>query len=276
MKLGSSFRAAIVLSCVLGWTSPSNAGSIFVSGHDSDFHAALGGNAVGAQNIIRAALTFARDGNALPILFLQSGLDNVSLGDHTDSEQGLIASGFAAGNTPGDNYVKVNATQFATEDLSLYSAILLPSDHGGTLTGDDLQAVNARTTDLIAYLNGGGGLVAFAQDGDRTPATVGPQPTNFGFLPFLVSAAPLGAFESGNTVTPFGAGFGLTDADINGNFSHNVFLATGGMSIVDVSPTGEILSLAFRGQIGPTGVIPEPATWMLLGTGLCALRRRRR
>ena len=47
------------------------------------------------QNIIQSALNFARAGDTAPILFLQSGLDNLALGDHTNSENGLIASGFS-------------------------------------------------------------------------------------------------------------------------------------------------------------------------------------
>src|SRR5438477_11270070 len=33
------------------------AGSVFLTGHDPDFHASLGGNGTGAQNINKAAIT---------------------------------------------------------------------------------------------------------------------------------------------------------------------------------------------------------------------------
>src|SRR5690349_15946505 len=65
------------------------AGSVFVTGHDPDFHAFLGGNALGAQHIIQDALTFVRNGNTNPVLLIESNLNNEALGDHTDSEQGL-------------------------------------------------------------------------------------------------------------------------------------------------------------------------------------------
>jgi hypothetical protein len=278
--------AAILVLATFGFaTSPAAAGpvgSVFVSGHDADFHGFLGGNATGAQNIIDRALEFARNGSTAPILLLESDLSNESLGDHTDSEQGLIASGFTAGNTPGDHYVKVDAATFATTDLSQFSAVFVPSDHGGTLTGTDLEALIDRSTDILSYLNNGGGLVAFAEDGFRQPAPTNPQPVNFGYLPFLISDAPLSQFETGNVLTPFGASLGLTTSDINGNFSHNVFTATGGMNPVDFDANGQILSLAFRGSFGTQGVgaVPEPATVILLAFGLtgaaASARKRRR
>src|SRR5215475_5086085 len=90
------------------------AGSVFVTGHDPDFHGALGPNAAGAEHIIVDALTFVRNGNMAPILLLESNLNNLALGDHTDSEQGLIDSGYTAGATGGNHYVKVDSTTFST------------------------------------------------------------------------------------------------------------------------------------------------------------------
>lgn len=195
---------------------------------------------------------------------------NLGLGDHLDSEAGLQNSGYTPGTTPGNHYVKVNAADFASADLSLYSAIFVPSDHGGTLTGDDLEALDARSADILNYVNAGGGLLALAEDGNHTPATDGSTPALFGFLPFLVTAAPLSEFENGNTLTAFGLSLGLTTADINGNFSHNVFTATGGMNTVDVDAGGEILSLATRQTITSGGVPDISSTFLLLSVALGA------
>jgi hypothetical protein len=255
-----------------------SAGSVFVTGHDPDFHAQAGPNQAGAQHVIQLGLNFVRDGNTAPILLLESNTSNIGLGDHLDSELGLIDSGYSAGNTPGNHYVKVNATDFATIDLSLFSAIFVPSDHGGTLTGDDLQALDARTADILDYVNGGGGLMALAEDGFHTPPSSGPAPALFGFLPFLATSAPLGEFENGNTDTAFGTSLGLLNSDVNGNFSHNVFTSTGGMSVVDVDATGEILSLATRQTITRSGVPDASETAVLLAAGLAvivAIRGRR-
>jgi len=274
-----TISAAILgLSAKVAFATP--VGSVFVTGHDPDFHATLGAT-LNAQHIIQDALTFVRNGNTLPVLLLESNLNNIPLGDHTDSEAGIVASGYTAGATPGNHYVKVDATTFSSLSvatlLSSYSAIVVPSDHGGTLTEQDLAALDGRSADILAYLNGGGGLFAMAEDGDHSG---GSGAKLFGFLPFLVSSTAFSEAESGNTLTPFGLSLGLTNTDINGNFSHNVFTATGGMNVVDVDARGEILSLAFRGEFSPGGVAtPEPSTILLLGSGafgLLRMKRRRR
>jgi hypothetical protein len=48
------------------------AGSIFVSGHDPIWHSVNGGNLPGAKNLATTGIGFARDGSALPFLFVES------------------------------------------------------------------------------------------------------------------------------------------------------------------------------------------------------------
>jgi hypothetical protein len=69
------------------------------------------------------------------------------LGDHPDSEQGLIASSYQLEPRREITTQKLNATTFSGMSLatleSTYSAILVPSDHDGTLTEVDLAALDA-------------------------------------------------------------------------------------------------------------------------------------
>lgn len=262
----------VVFGLALGVMPTSiHAGQIVVSGHDPDFHAQAGPNAIGAQHLIQQSLAFARNGSIAPFLFIQSNTDNIGLGDHLNSEVGLNDSGFTAGTTAGDHYVKVSASQFTSltlAQLEQYSAILIPSDHGGTLTEADLVSLNSHSSEIIQYLNAGGGLVAFGEDGSHTGGNTAQL---FGFLPFLVTSTAFTEAENGNTLTDFGSSLGLTNSDINGNFSHNIFTSTGGMNIVDRDANGDILTLAFQGQITPSGVVPEPSSLTSGGMGCLLL-----
>src|SRR5947209_6134202 len=90
---------AVVLGAVPG---ASYAGSIFLTGHDPDFHAVLGGNALGAQHINQAAIHFVTDASFNPyaatahkFLFVESSI--VPPSGHTDGTAGLVASGYVAG-----------------------------------------------------------------------------------------------------------------------------------------------------------------------------------
>ena len=90
-----------------------------------------------------------------------------------------------------------------------------------------------------------------------------------------MSSTSFNQTETGITVTPFGLTLGLTNSDVNGNFSHNIFSNTGGLNVVDRDSQGNILTLAGRGQVTPgggiTNPIPEPSTILLFGSGLAGL-----
>ena len=228
------------ITCALPITK--SEGSIFITGHDPDFHASSAPpeNPVGSQNILKVAIAFARNGSTKPLLVVHR--DDLSPPPgHGNSIAGL--------ETVENNYVRVNAAGFASAilDPNLWAAIYVPSDFGGLLAQAELDALNARKADILAYLKKGGGLVALAESNGGVGLT--PSGGHFAFLPFIVDNATLHSSETGYTVTPFGASLGLTDSDVNGNASHNIFKATGGMSIINVNATGDMMSLAFRGEL---------------------------
>ena len=273
-----------VFVCLLLGVPAANAdvvGSIFITGHDPDFHAFLGGNSSGAQHINQAAINFVMDpafntfaaGGIKKFLFVECDTCTVP-GGHTDGVTGMTLS--AGGYPVGTTFETHGAADGLAAELLLlgtkYSAIVVGSDFGGMLTQDELDILNAHQTDIIGFLNAGGGLYGISEGAPAPYALTSHD--RWGFLPFVTTEAPKNQGESGFTVTPFGAGLGLVDGDINGNASHSVFTGTFGLSIVDTDPDGDILSLAGRGKVTTGGVVPEPGSALLFGTSLLLLAGR--
>jgi RHS repeat-associated protein len=220
-------------------------GSIFVTGEDPDFHGTQGPNTAGALDIIRDGLAFVRNGNSKPFLWVESNIAPPS--GYSPGINAIKAAGFIEGK----DFVHVAAAQVPTANFGDYSAIAVASDAGGLLTQAELDALNARANDIAQYVSAGGGLLAFAESGLGVPLTTSHQ---FGFLPFLASSQAKDQAESGNTVTQFGRQLGLLTSDVNGNFSHNIFLNDSGMQVIARDRSGAILGLAFRGKLTINGV----------------------
>ena len=273
MKILTSWIVAVVILSA----NAVFAGAVFVTGHDPVWHSHFGGNSAGATTLANTMIDFARDGSALPFLYVESKTVPVPGGNAHEAPFLTPDLGYAASEYDVFDAADLLALADFRTTLDSYSAIVVASDHGGMLSAAELAFLNDHAADILDYINDGGGLAASAES--NATGLIGSTP-RFGFLPFLVSSSDLQDAESGNTVTPFGAGLGLVDSDVNGNFSHNIFTATGGMEPVDLrnGDPNQILSLAFKGTLSTGGVIPEPATGLVLlfGVGAAAAMRRRK
>jgi hypothetical protein len=200
LKVSTQMLALVVVSVVI--TIPLFAGNIALTGHDDDFHQSL--NALGQ---IKAFATFAANGSSLPFLVFDAGSELTS---------GLTNAGIT-------NYVNINPNTAAnvTDALfntSLYSAFLIASDTScGGCDNSTTSSTNiaAHSAAIANFLNGGGGIVAFAGASN---------PGYYTFLPQTASSVG-GAPSSGYSQTA--VGISLSIPAVNGDATHNLFYTPG-------------------------------------------------
>ena len=135
--------------------------SIFLTGHDPDFHAIQGGNALGAQHINQDAINFVTDplynsyaaAGVHKFLFVEGAISPP--GGHVDGINGIIASGYTLGV---DFDLATGATLAAALGQlgTTYDAIVIASDFGGILTQTELDILDANRTLIVNFLNSGG------------------------------------------------------------------------------------------------------------------------
>lgn len=252
-----------------------HAGSVFITGHDPDFHSQPGLGLGGT--LLSKGLSFVTGGTfndglaATKFLWVES--DIAAPGGHVKGYNSLDD----VGATLGTDYDIVNAAGFATANLADYNAIAIASSFGGTLTRAELDALIARKTDIENFINAGGGLFASAECFPCGADLLGSDTGLFGYLP--VNVTSIGA-NAPFSPTAFGTSLGLTAVDLN-DPTHNSFGLIGGLNVVDTDAAGNATTLAgtvriYDGVITPT--IPEPETYAMLlaGLGLVGFAARRR
>jgi hypothetical protein len=260
---------ALAIATTLGLAAagaPANAGPVFLTGHDPDFHSQ---DSPGAAVLLKVALSFVTNNTyndgIHKFLWVESNIAPPP--GHRIGENGLLSIGLL----PNVNFDQVNAAGLASVNFSNYSAIAIASDFGGLLTKDEINALIARKNDIKAFVNAGGGLFASAECGPLSNACqadlVDASTDLYGFLP--ITASSVDTFLP-YSVTPFGASLGLSNADVN-DPTHNSFAAPNGLKIVDTDSQGQPTTLAGNVQIGGGGFIPEPHSLALLATGLLAV-----
>lgn len=260
----SALRQFAVVTTLLGAAlvaaSTALAGSIFLTGHDPDFHAVLGGNTAGARRINQVAISFIQDpaynpfyvGGATKFLFVESSI--AVPGGHTSGKNGIVASGYVEG-VHFDHATAATLNAGLNNLGTVYSAIVVASDFGGILTQAELNILNSRNADILAFVNAGGGIYCMAEGNGGAGLT--PGGGQLAFLPIVVTAPAADQSEVGFTVTAFGASIGLTNADVNGNASHTYFTGLGGLNAVNLDAAGRVMSVASHDRV----IAVEPTSW---------------
>jgi hypothetical protein len=220
------WRRALCLAVVvfgLVPATPAVAGNFLATGHDGDFHCS---QQTLQCHYVSTAVNFVRSGAptpSKPVLVLDTAANEVGI---------ALDDAFGVGVVPRTRVAPTDPA-FATLPLTTanYSAIIVASDSscGGcdlNATGGtpDSDAINARSADIKAFLNEGGGLLylAGAENGN------GPGDPYYASVPLGVQGT---AVSPPFTLTPAGQALGFQDStngigtndDINCCPTHNSF-----------------------------------------------------
>src|SRR5438874_8470180 len=213
----------------------------------------MGQNPLVAQRQLQLALAYLASDTVTPRLLVVTR-ERVNYFAPTWPEAGLAAIG-----RPRLLYDEASAhpdasmVNLATVDFNRYDVVLVASDDRGPLSQSEVDGLSARKEDLRRFVNAGGSVIAMAESG-LGPDVVNPVRTNlFGFLSLPVTAAAMQGSGIGNTVAAAGARLGLTDADVNGDPTWEVFTSSGNMEVIDRDSAGRILTLAVRDHSLATG-----------------------
>lgn len=266
-------RLFTVAAIACGLSGGAQAGSIFLTGHDDDFHRSAGANAQ-----VAAALVLVRAGSTLPVLTFDAGSQLTTQ---------LTALGVPFFNV---NPTAANVTD-ALFNPAMFSAFAVASVT--TCGGCDNPVgtgliLASHSTAIASFFNAGRGILGLAGATD---------PNAYAYVPTSATNAGGSPPSSGYVQTAQGAALGI--GAVNGDATHNFFSepGTGGLSALyqvverlGSATTGTPESIALvDGMIictpttcvidpGPGGRVSEPGTLALMSlamAGLAGVLRRR-
>ena len=263
MSIRRFLSSAILASALTFSVTPAFAGKIFISGQDSDDSGHVS-TSFGTQ-----MLSFAATGNT------NGGTGILILGGYT----GTSASNINAWNV-GPAYVLTaasGAAAIAAANFASFAAIFMPSavtQTSGGITQAELDAINLRSGNIASFVNSGGNLLAFTEQG-LTGA--------FGWFPLgALTTSVIGTQNISQTAALSAAGFTATNTDIAGSLFHNNFTGPAGffgLSVLAIdNATSEAVILGGGAETQIVTAAPEPASLAIVAIGLAGLgvvRRRR-
>lgn len=273
MKRLTLVSASVALAVSLVYGGPAWAGSVFLTGHDVDFH----GNQNGFSTVILNFLRGAGTPSEIPAADYHVGA--------------LRDPGGTFNSPPGFPVVIRDPASFATpaefaEFLATIRVLEIASHSscgGCALSTAGSNLINGFRDQITDFFNAGGDIWA---------NTGGSLATYYDFLPpgAVATGAPIsGSF--GFVATAEGVAIGIQNNMINGFATHNRFTAFDPVfTVFEIRPFGgvdEVISIGVRDAAivddvivvpppdGPPSV-PEPGVLSLLGLGVAGLSLMRR
>jgi hypothetical protein len=244
------------------FASAAFAGNLFATGHDQDLHCSDSDPNECAYYQITT--TFVRAGSNLPVLILdRGGLEavaalNLAYSNNQSRTPTPSSPPYVVEDPQAANATQINgapppgiatSSTWPTTPLvdsgghPLWSAIIVASDAscGGcdlnsTGTGHpDSDAINARTADIQAFFNAGGGLLylAGADNAFNADGVMG-KDVYYASVPVPIGGQPV---TEPFTVTPDGASLGITNTMANCCATHNSFSLPPAGSAIKVAET---------------------------------------
>jgi hypothetical protein len=223
-KQGRATGKMALISCLTltGAVQTAWAGRIFITGHDPDCHAAY--EPAAAAVFLKSGVDYARNGNPLPMLFVES-----TSGWECRGKDGMAAAGYVEGTDFiwKDVVELLKMTQDDWNNLSkAYSAIVTASDYGGALRKAENDVLLTHKTEIAAFVNAGGGIHAGSQNGRLGI----PEADRYGHLPITVVSQATASPPYVSTT--FGASIGVYTEDIQAPSHSNFGFDTYGLQVV--------------------------------------------